>query len=132
MSTVERIRKYGYRKWYERQLVESHLYLVTLVLALIVVVAGLELLSEPTSRFELLYDGLLVVGGGCLGWVCLRRYAQMMMVAEHVGSQAVCPACQRDGFRPVPANESGTLSRPLQFVASCRGCGTRWSIDTGA
>jgi hypothetical protein len=131
MGTVERIRKYGYRKWYERQLVESHLYLVTLVLALVMVVAGLELLSAPESRFELLYNGLLVAGGGWLSWVCLQRYARMMMLAEHVGSQAVCPSCQRNGFQPVPPEEAGVHGRPLQFVASCRGCGTRWSIDAG-
>jgi len=132
MGTVERIRKYGYRRWHERQLVESHLYLVTLVLALVMVVAALEVLSGPQSRFGLLYHGLLVAGGGWLSWYCWRRYARMMMVAQHVGSQAVCPACQRSGFRPVPAAEAGGQGGPMRLVAECRGCGERWLIDTGA
>jgi len=39
---AEGIRKTGFRRWYERQLIESHLYFVTAVLSLIVVGAGLE------------------------------------------------------------------------------------------
>jgi len=132
MSTVERIRKYGYRQWYERQLIESHVYLVMLVLALIAVVAGLELLSGPKSGSEMLFNGLVVGGGGWLSWVCWRRYARMMMVAQYVGSQAVCPSCLRQGFRAVPVEEAGAQGAPMQLLASCRSCGTRWSIDAGA
>lgn len=129
MNTIERLRKHGYRKWYERQLIESHLYLVTLVLALVVMVAGLELLSVRESLADVLFDGSLIAGGAWLAWTCWRRYALAMMVAEHVGHQAQCPGCQRLGFRAVPAEESGT---PMQLVAACPRCGHRWPIDPGA
>ena len=50
MSTIEGIRKLGFRKWYERQLVEGHLYLVTMILALIAMAAGYEVISiEKTA-----------------------------------------------------------------------------------
>ena len=128
MNTIERLRKLGYRKWYERQLIEGHLYLVTLVLALVVMVAGLELLSLRESLADIVFDGSLIAGGGWLAWICWRRYALAMMVAEHVGHQTQCPGCQRLGFRAVPPEESGT---PVQLVAACPRCGHRWPIDPG-
>ena len=39
---ADAIRKLGFKKWYERQLIESHVYLVTCFLCLILVVAVLE------------------------------------------------------------------------------------------
>lgn len=130
MNTIERLRKHGYRKWYERQLIESHLYLVTLVLALIVMVAGMEMLSLRRTAQDVIFDGTLIVGGAWLSWYCWRRYALAMMVAEHVGHQAQCPACKRLGFRAVPIDEAG--GSPLQLVAACPRCGHRWPIDPGA
>ncbi len=129
MGTIEGIRRHGYRKWYERQLVEGHIYLVTMVLALIVMTSGFELLSGKQTPFDLLFDGLLVVGGALVSWLSWRRYALIMMTAEHVGNQANCPACGRYGFRPDPALEGAERSTSL--VAACRGCGHRWRIDPG-
>lgn len=131
MSTVDGIRKHGFRKWYERQLIEGHVWLVTLVLALVMMASGFELLSDRRGPGELLLDGVLVAAGAAVAWVSWRRYATAMMVAEHVGHQAVCPVCQRYGFRPVPVSDGGHSGRPLQLLASCRGCGHRWPIDTG-
>jgi Zn-dependent protease with chaperone function len=129
MGTIEGIRRHGYRKWYERQLVEGHVYLVTMVLALIVMTSGFELLAGKQTPFDLLFDGLLVVGGALVSWLSWRRYALIMMTAEHVGNQASCPACGRYGFRPEPAPEGAARSTSL--VAACRGCGHRWRIDPG-
>lgn len=132
MSTIEGIRKHGFRKWYERQLVEGHLYLVMMILALVMAAAGYEVLSTERTAFALLFDGAIVAAGVVLAWVSWRRYATKMMTAEHVGGQASCPGCQRYGFRAVPASESVGEGRPLQLIASCRRCGTRWPIDPGA
>jgi hypothetical protein len=101
--TAEGIRRHGFRKWYERPLVESHLFLVTAVLALV----------------------------ATLAWFSWRRYAALRMLAEHVGHQAQCPACGRHGFRALPPGDCEVCGRPDSLVASCRRCGHRWPIDTG-
>jgi hypothetical protein len=131
MGTIEGIRKHGFRKWYERQLVESHVWLVTMLLSIIMMASGFELLTVKESVVDLVYDALLVVSGAAISWYSWRRYATTMLVAEYVGHQAVCPSCTRYGFRPVPVSEQEGPARPLQLIASCRRCGHRWPIDPG-
>jgi hypothetical protein len=132
MGTVEGIRKHGFRKWYERQLIEGHVYLVTMVLAMVAMACGYEVLSLEKTAFSLLFDGGIVAGGAAVAWYSWRRYALAMTVAEHVGAQASCPGCKHYGFRPVPPAEAGTFGQPTQLLAMCRHCGTRWPIDLGA
>jgi hypothetical protein len=102
-----------------------------MLLALVAMAAGLEMLSLREGAFDLLFDGSVVIGGAVLSWVSWRRYAAAMIRAEHVGHQAVCPRCQRYGFRALPPAEAGHPERPLQLVASCRRCDHRWPIDPG-
>ncbi|HYF59987.1 MAG TPA: hypothetical protein VEA81_13635 [Burkholderiaceae bacterium] len=128
MGTIEGIRKHGFRKWYERQLVESHVYLVTMVLALVMTASGWELLTLRESFGELLWNGALVAAGAGLAVYSWRAYARTMIRAERVGSQASCAACRRYGFRALPVSDAA--SAPHRLVAACRGCGHRWTIDT--
>jgi len=130
--TVDGIRRYGFRKWYERQLVESHLFLVTALLALVAMASGLELLSIRETASDAAFAAAVVVAGAGLAWFSWRRYAALMMLAEHVGHQAQCPGCRRQGFRALPPDESAAPGRPDALLACCRGCGHRWPIDTGA
>ncbi|MFN9773643.1 MAG: hypothetical protein ACK54X_13610 [Burkholderiales bacterium] len=129
MGTIEGIRKHGFRKWYERQLIESHAWLVTLLLAVLTMAAGLEALSFRDGPVEVLFDAMVVVGGAALSWIAWRRYASTMLVAEHVGRQAVCPRCERYGFRALPPAEDGAHGTPMRLVAACARCGHRWPID---
>ncbi|RPH44173.1 MAG: hypothetical protein EHM87_11470 [Burkholderiales bacterium] len=131
MGTIDGIRKLGFRKWYERQLIEGHVWLVTMVLALVLTAVGYEALSVREGMLDLAYDLTAVAVGVALSWVSFRRYASAMTVAEHVGAQAVCPSCGRYGFKALPASEAGPAGRPLQLLAACRGCGHRWPIDPG-
>ena len=126
MGTIEGIRKHGFRKWYERQLIESHAWLVTLLLAVLAMAAGLEAVSVRNGLAEFLFDAAVVAAGAALSWVSWRRYAHTMLVAEHVGHQAECPGCRRQGFSAAPVEEPG---RPMQLIAACRRCGHRWPID---
>ncbi len=126
MGTIEGIRKHGFRKWYERQLIESHAWLVTLLLAVLAMAAGLEALSIRDGLGEFVFDVLVVGGGAALSWLSWRRYARTMLVAEHVGQQAVCPGCRAYGFRAAPPDPS---EPPSRLVADCRRCGHRWPID---
>jgi hypothetical protein len=134
VTTAESIRKQGFRRWYERRLIEGHLYLVTAVLALVMLGAGFELYSGSQTAADLLFDGALVLGGGALAWFSWRGYATTMMAAEWVGSQAVCPNCRHHGFRAVPVAEwSGEFAATprRELVALCRKCGSQWRIDPG-
>ena len=126
MNLADGIRKHGFRKWYERELTQSHVHLFLLLLC------GIGLLGafEVFSRRAPLADQLNIVGSivACVGigiWA-LRRYLFLLLHAEHVANQAVCSQCKAYGRLEV------TLEEPrLQRVAvRCTRCGHRWPIDT--
>ena len=123
-APAEGIRRIGFRRWYERQLIESHAWLVTCVLAMILVTAGLELVSLEDGWRDFVFDGLLIGGGLLLGWLAWMRYARILMVAEFIGGQANCPACEHYGFRCDPAQRHGTA-----ISARCPKCDHRWSVE---
>jgi hypothetical protein len=131
---ADAIRKHGFRRWYERQLIESHFYLVTAVLSLILFAVGFESFGGRETLSELFVGAGLALGGAGIAWFSWRRYAAAMMIAEWVGGQAVCPQCRHHGFRAVPTAElpSEFAATPRrQLVASCRQCGHHWRIDPG-
>ena len=49
MQVTRYIERHGFRRWYERQLIESHAYLALGFVALILLLSGMELLSTAES-----------------------------------------------------------------------------------
>ncbi len=123
-APVEGIRKFGFRRWYERQLIESHAWLAGCFLAIVLVAAGVELLTLERGIADFLFDATLISGGVMLGWFAWRRYARIMIVAEFIGEQAFCPSCAHYGFRC----EDAPGARPV-IRARCPKCQHRWPID---
>ena len=125
MTLAEGIRKHGFRKWYERELLQSHAHLVLCFLSVI----GLFMAFEAAWRFRTLQDqatdllaGLLCAGVGL--WA-LRRYLRLLSTAEMVANQADCPACKAYGrLELVQSNAEGN-----EVQVRCRGCGHGWHIS---
>jgi hypothetical protein len=111
-GVFERIRALGFRRWYERQLIESHVWFATCFVALILVAAGLELLTLEGGVADFAYDTALILGGAVLGWQSWRRYVRLMLVAEGIGEQASC----------------GTVERG-RMQARCPKCGNQWLLE---
>jgi hypothetical protein len=138
MDIIEGIRKLGFRRWYERRLIEAHAYLVTGFLALILAVAFLELRGETAAggeRMTYLMSAVASLGGGIVAWL---RYHRMLALVEWAGEQATCPACGEYGRLRLLATRPHALAGdrdsdlaaeiPLLHVA-CRACGNEWDID---
>ncbi|HRA79485.1 MAG TPA: hypothetical protein PK956_11810 [Burkholderiaceae bacterium] len=121
-GVFERIRALGFRRWYERQLIESHVWFATCFVALILVAAGLELLTLEGGLADFAFDSALILGGAVLGWQSWRRYVRLMLVAEGIGEQASCGACQHYGFR------CGAVERG-RMQARCPKCGNQWLLE---
>ena len=134
MELSEGIRKIGFHRWYERQLLESHFYMVTAFLCLILVMACLEGFSfrapgvEPLLRIGAMFAGVVV----CV-WT-LRRYLAMLTVAMHVAERSVCGRCKAYGaleataVRRVAAEKDPELTCAPTGVR-CRRCGNEWTIE---
>jgi hypothetical protein len=134
VNVADLIRKLGFRRWYERQLIEGHLYLVTGVLALVMFAAGIELMGDRQTFADLVFDSVLIMAGVAAAWYAWRRYSSAMILAEWVGEQAICPSCRHEGFRAIPVAElpvEHAATPRRQVLASCRKCNHYWRIDPG-
>jgi ribosomal protein L40E len=135
MGLSEGIRKIGFRRWYERQLIESHLYLVSCFLCLVVVLACVEGFSLRMPTWETLLRLVVMMVGGAVGWWTLRRYLAMLVFALHAAEHSVCGKCGAYSVIEL----SGTVTHrvaeqdegeagPQSASVRCRKCGNEWAI----
>jgi hypothetical protein len=131
----EEIRRRGFRRWYERQLVESHAYLLTAFLSLILLLAGFEAMDALRGS-PAYYVALIGVaaGAGMLMWVSSQRFIVLLARAELFAGSAACPRCKAWGkFDVLSAEAAGTddppeAGRPHWVRVCCRKCGERWQL----
>ena len=137
MASLDRIRTHGFRRWYERQLIECHAWLVSWFLGVIVLVSGVEIAGGGGgSRVT---GVSLLVGGFAVTLYSWARYRLLLEIAERLGEQAACPSCDTyakftieasgpnpmpDGGDPVLENRGGGI----WLRALCRKCGGRWVL----
>lgn len=137
MEPAESIVRLGFRRWYERQLIESHAYLVTGFLCLIVVCASIEEFSIRAAGFRPFIMLVLTAGAGLIGIFSWRRYLAMLGRAEHIAERSTCKKCHAYGAITVTASgpdRAPALISPDRPAASwlavkCRKCGNEWKID---
>ncbi|MCU0898761.1 MAG: hypothetical protein MUC55_14860 [Burkholderiales bacterium] len=141
MDTVEAIRRIGFRRWYERQLVEGHGWLVTVFLALIAVASCIEAVSFKDGVAEALLLSAFAAGAVALGIYAWRRYLVTMTRAEALGEQSHCPSCrayakfrvETSGMqRQRAAGDEAARYQPLGGAwmrVRCRKCDSDWTIE---
>lgn len=125
MRLADGIRKHGFRKWYERELLGSHGWMVLLFLCTIGLFAAFEGLSQSTGSDARLGNLVAIGLCGVVGVVALRRYLYLLLHAEAVANQAVCSRCDAYGRLEVLAEERGGE----RLRVRCRRCGHEWTIE---
>jgi hypothetical protein len=137
MTPAEGITKLGFRRWYERQLIEGHLYFVTCFLSMILVAVCLEQMDwkRPLGDLALV---AYVAGGLFLCLLSIRRYNYLLMRAECLAEQSVCAQCATYGVLQVLAagaapQETQEAANPdnLWLRVRCKKCGHEWRMDNG-
>ena len=136
MELAEGIRKIGFRRWYERQLIESHLYLISAFMCLVTVLACLEGFSLRTPAWETFMRFVAMMAGVAICMWTVRRYLTMLAVAEYVAERSVCEKCatyrglELSGVvaRPADPRDDGDEALPPVGVR-CRKCGHEWTIE---
>ena len=141
MQLAKDVSKRGFRRWYERQLIESHLYLVTCLLCGFVLLACVEGISlrEDTARGVV----LLLVGAasGLLAVLAFQRYTALIMRAQRLADKATCAKCGVYGILKVtdasriahPVYDDRGVSKAEDAGAAwlrvqCKRCGHEWTI----
>ncbi len=133
MELSEGIRKLGFQRWYERQLVESHFYLVTAFLCLVLVLACLEGLRLRAPGLETVFRLAAMFAGGAIGVASLNRYLRMLRLAWHAANRAVCGKCGTHGILEVTGARAGARDDAADTICAptgvrCRKCGHEWTI----
>jgi len=137
MELAEGIRKLGFRRWYERQLIEAHLYLISGFLCLIMVIASLEGFSLPMPAWETLIRLIAMTAGSAVCLWAWRRFLLMLDLAEYVSERSVCRKCAVYGGLDLSSvglssaqrrGEDGEDVLPAVGVR-CRKCGHEWTIE---
>lgn len=127
MTLAEGIRKLGFRKWYERRLLQSHAHLALAFCCLVGVFAAFEALVRFRDWTDQATDIIAIALCVMLGLWALRRYLYLLASAEMVAGQADCADCKAYGRLELEESDaSGT-----QVRVRCRGCGHRWGIGMG-
>jgi hypothetical protein len=132
VELADDIRKRGFKKWYERQLIESHAYLVTCFLCMILVAALMEEVSFRTAGLKPFLMLAVMAGGGLVGLFAWLRYKAIMITAERFGDRSICEQChayakfdilESGGSRATPEGEPDPWLR-----VKCRKCGHAWTM----
>lgn len=132
MGIGERIQKLGFKRWYERTLIEGHVYLVTAVFGLILAFAALEVLGERQSLSRFIFGFAAGGVGMTLVGVGIHRYYRILILAQSFGERATCGKCNTYAAFNVLASGTCENHEPEGPASSwlrvkCR-CGHEWRM----
>jgi hypothetical protein len=136
MTPAEGIAKLGFRRWYERELIDGHVYLVTCVLSLLLMCVALEQIEWRGPLVQLVFKLAAMILGGVFAFESLRRYGFLLGRAECFGEQSSCAQCKAYGVLQVIGAGVGEVRRsPLAppdnswVRVRCGRCSHEWRID---
>jgi hypothetical protein len=129
-TLADGIRRVGFRKWYERELLSSHAHMALAVISAVAMMASFEAF-QGASTGEKLMNTAFVVACAAISLWSLRRYLFLLMHAEEIANQANCAQCQTYGLLQLQdPDDRRNLARPLVPVC-CKRCGFRWNLEDG-
>lgn len=141
MELSKEVGKRGFRSWYERQLIASHLYLTACILSAfgVAVFIGAYRSSGGAAR------GLVMLLAGFVSGVIAihawQRYRSMMTRAQRLADKATCAKCGTYGRLGV--TDASRIAHPVYddrgvsnaddvdaawLRVECKGCGHTWTI----
>lgn len=132
IQLAEGIRKHGFKKWYERELLRGHAHLVAVIACTLGVMMALEASTRFHSTADQLIDLVAVMLCAVAGVWALRRYLYLLLRAESIANQADCPHCQVYGrlelVHPAALPSQTALTQAQRLAVRCRACAHEWYI----
>lgn len=132
MTEADAIRRLGFRRWYERQLIESHVWFVTCFLCLILALACAEEIGLEAGGWKPVAMLVIIAAAGALGFAALKRYRRLLDRAEALAEQSTCARCRTYGRLLVlgaGAEDTTGAHAPPWMRVQCRQCGNQWLIE---
>ncbi|MEK6592276.1 MAG: hypothetical protein AABZ67_04250 [Pseudomonadota bacterium] len=136
MEPADSIVRLGFHSWYERQLIESHAYLVSCLLCAIAILACVEDFSLRAPGLQPLIMLTLISAIGILGYYSCARYIAMLSYAEHIAEKSTCENCRvyaafavtGSGSIEDTSAETNAVKAQTWMAVRCRKCGHEWTI----
>jgi hypothetical protein len=125
MKLGDGIRKHGFRKWYERELLQSHAHLLLTFFCMIGLFAAFEALGSNRAWSDQAVDLVAITLCAAIGLWALRRYMYFLHHAEAAANQADCPQCKAYGRFAVESENDAQQTLDV----CCRKCQHRWTIS---
>jgi hypothetical protein len=128
------IDKRGFKPWFERRLIESHVYLVTAFLCLVLVLAVFEELSSRAGGFEQAGSLALILAGSALGVLSWNRYRAILFHALQLAERSVCEKCRAYArFNVIDSGRTNAQDDEQDRGGSwlrvkCKNCGHEWTM----
>lgn len=133
MEPADSIGRLGFTRWYERQLLQGHAYLVTCFLCIVLVGTCLEVVGAHARRLEQLLAAAAILGAGALGIHSLRRYRAILLRADAFARGATCKSCRAYGCIRIldsgsTGEEAAQEDRAPWLKVQCTKCGHTWTM----
>jgi hypothetical protein len=125
-TLTDGIRRVGFRKWYERELLSSHAHMALALIAVVALLASFEAYAGASTGEKFLNTGFVLVCGGVCLWA-LRRYLYLLMHAEEMANQANCPQC--DAYGQLQLVEPLQRPNAAWVPVCCKRCGFNWKLE---
>jgi hypothetical protein len=129
MTAADGIRKLGFRRWYERQLIESHAWFVTCFLCMILALACAEDIGLKEGGLKPLLMLASIGAAAAVGFCALKRYRVLLDRAESIAEQSTCGRCTTYGRLLVVGAAGAPSDAPPWMRVRCRQCGNEWVIE---
>lgn len=125
MALAQGIRKHGFRKWHERQLLIGHGWLAVTLVTAVMAFASLESLINATSLTARLANLAAVAILGGITVISLQRFLTHLIRAQRASIQARCTRCDTFGrLEALTEDPQGKWVR-----VRCRQCSHEWPMD---
>jgi len=141
MQLAKDISKRGFRSWYERQLIESLVYLTTCIVCAFGVAAFVEACLSSAGAARGLFMLLAAFVSGIIAIHAWQRFSAMIVRAQRLADKATCAECGVYGILRVtdasriahPAYDDRGISdaddKDAQWLrVQCKKCGHEWVI----
>jgi hypothetical protein len=126
MKLADGIQKHGFRKWYERELLQSHAHMTLTFLSGVGIVAAFEAFTRFRAWTDQLHNLLALLVCAAVGLWSLRRYLYLLNHAEAVANQAECSQCGTYGRLRLRSEAPGAGAG---VAVRCARCEHEWRID---
>jgi hypothetical protein len=122
MEPAKSIERMGFKRWYERQLLEGHAWLVTCILCALAIGATLELTGFRLTSFGGFMGLAFVYVAGTICWHSLKRYRSIMAQAERLSVQSTCRTCNTYAAFSI-------ITAQPRLSVRCLKCAHEWTMD---